>query len=433
MPSSRTSLPLAAPARPERVLLSEPMKRYRCNQKGCCCRGWDIPFKLDDFIRLYEHLPEPERSELGAGLDLVVDEAPPGTMQADQPIDLLLKSLKLKGVGDDRACRFVDASGGCKVHAAQGISALPDICVNFPAQGFRDEESGQVELYWDPVCPEVSRIFAEEDGPIALGAVERAGDAPAGEMGWHDPGFAQRVANAREPLRAHVGGVSLSRAQLDTVRAESLRALGDRGRATWETLADVLCGFRALTPENASAFRARPPDDLEGFQRYLGGCIGAHGAPLLFWSMRKMERFVFAIDLKPLIADPRALLAGLERWGDALDRRYFPHEESLRPFFSRYLQHRAAMLYINQEGELREAADTLALLFGAALRYAGALAEALDRPVDPAIAQAAVSAAEYLYRSLQFVPEALPWYASAEARAARPAAGAASLHSPGEP
>ena len=46
---------------PSSVQLSEPMRRFQCNQKGCCCSGWDIPFRLEDFLRLHERLPEEER------------------------------------------------------------------------------------------------------------------------------------------------------------------------------------------------------------------------------------------------------------------------------------------------------------------------------------------------------------------------------------
>ena len=42
---------------PSSVQLSEPMRRFQCNQKGCCCSGWDIPFRLEDFLRLHDHLP----------------------------------------------------------------------------------------------------------------------------------------------------------------------------------------------------------------------------------------------------------------------------------------------------------------------------------------------------------------------------------------
>jgi len=431
MASTRVSLPLVqSQQRPTRVVLSEPMLRYRCNRKGCCCRGWDIPFKLDDFVRLFEHLSEEERGELGAGIELLVDEAPEGATE-----DLLLRSLKLAGVGEDRHCRFCESDGGCKVHAKYGISALPDICVDFPAHGFRDAESGEVELYWDPVCPEVVRLFAEEDGQLGLGTVETpagaelsssasaSSSANAGanlEMGWHDPGFAQRVANAKEELVAHVEGVRVSRAELEHIRGSSIRALGDRSRPTWEQLASVLNGFRALAPGRAMEFEAKAPDDLEAFQNYLGGCIGAHGPPVLLWALEKMERFVHAIDLKPILAERTKLVAGLAAWGDALDQWYFPQEEALRPIFSRYLQHRFGMPYANQEGNLREAADTIALLFSAALRYAGGIAAALERPVDSGIAQAGIAAAEYLYRTLHFSAEILPWYASADGRARAP-------------
>jgi hypothetical protein len=131
-----------------------------------------------------------------------------------------------------------------------------------------------------------------------------------------------------------------------------------------------------------------------------------------------MERFVHAVDLKPLLKEPHTLLAALDNWGDALDAHFIPYEQSLRPIFSRYLQHRFATLYTNQDGELREAADTIALIFGASLRYAGAIAQALNRPLDNEIAQAGIAAGEYLYRTLQFIPEAVPWFASAEGRPA---------------
>jgi len=38
--------------------------------------------------------------------------------------------MKLEGVGDDRACRFLASEGGCSVHARFGLPALPDLCVD---------------------------------------------------------------------------------------------------------------------------------------------------------------------------------------------------------------------------------------------------------------------------------------------------------------
>ncbi len=76
------------------------MRRFRCNQKGCCCRGWEIPFRLEDFLRLHEHLPEEARAELKHGIELVL-EAGEGKQG-----ERILHSLKLDGVEEDRACRF---------------------------------------------------------------------------------------------------------------------------------------------------------------------------------------------------------------------------------------------------------------------------------------------------------------------------------------
>src|SRR5438309_923353 len=67
--------PRDAPALPAlTVRLSEPMLRFRCNQKGCCCSGWDIPFRLEDFLRLHDRLPDGERAALRRGIQLVLEK-----------------------------------------------------------------------------------------------------------------------------------------------------------------------------------------------------------------------------------------------------------------------------------------------------------------------------------------------------------------------
>src|SRR2546429_6571718 len=103
--------PRKAPPPPaSSVRLSEPMLRFRCNQKGCCCSGWDIPFRLEDFLRLHEHLPEDERANLGRGIQLVLDA------EKGSDGERVLRSLKLEGVGEDRACRFLEPAGACGGH-----------------------------------------------------------------------------------------------------------------------------------------------------------------------------------------------------------------------------------------------------------------------------------------------------------------------------
>src|SRR5436305_695483 len=147
------------------VLLSEPMVRFRCNEKGCCCSGWNIPFKLEDFLRLHEHLDEGDRAALTKQLKLVLE--PPKKGQAIDDGEQVLHSLKLTGVGDDKHCRFLEPGGGCGVHAKYGLEALPDLCVDFPAFSYVQPE-GAVEMFFDPVCPEVLERLDESDEPLRL-------------------------------------------------------------------------------------------------------------------------------------------------------------------------------------------------------------------------------------------------------------------------
>src|SRR2546428_13480961 len=99
--------PRDAPAPPaSTVRLSEPMLRFRCNQKGCCCSGWDIPFRLEDFLRLHDNLPDGERAALRRGIQLVLGKGDPEGEQ-------ILHSLKPDGVGEARACRFLPPQGPC--------------------------------------------------------------------------------------------------------------------------------------------------------------------------------------------------------------------------------------------------------------------------------------------------------------------------------
>ena len=47
------------------VTLPETMRRYACNQQGCCCSGWRISFKPADLVRLRTHLTRSEADRLG--------------------------------------------------------------------------------------------------------------------------------------------------------------------------------------------------------------------------------------------------------------------------------------------------------------------------------------------------------------------------------
>ena len=377
-------------------LLSEPMRRFRCNQKGCCCSGWDIPFRLEDFVRLAEHLDDKDREEMSRGVQLVLESPTEGDPQQQQ----ILHSLKLAGVGDDKACRFLEPAGGCGVHARHGLAALPDLCVDFPAFSYLQED--HVELWFDPVCPEVLNQLDESEAPLELYTQEGA---------FGDDGFDLRVAHTADKLGARIGGDRLEQSDLEGIRNASVLALAEP-RPVWKSLAALLHAYRRLRIGNEAAFEAVEPEDPQPFLRFLFSCVGAHGASILAGSLGRYRRFIYAIDPAPLFARMPELLAHLEAWEPALEKWVAPHEDAIRPLAARWLAHRFGTPMIKGRGELRNAADDIAQLYGTSLRYAAAIAATLEVPVDRALYKVAIGAAEFFFRSLNLPREALPSFAA---------------------
>jgi Fe-S-cluster containining protein len=376
------------------VRLSEPMLRFRCNQKGCCCSGWDIPFRLEDFIRLHDHLGENERMALKKGIQLVLEK---GAREGEQ----VLHSLKLDGVGEDRSCRFLDAGGGCSVHARYGLDALPDLCVDFPAFGYVQGE--RVELWFDPVCPEVLERLDESDETLHVHEQQGA---------FGDPGLDLRVAHASDRLGGRIGKIAVDPAALDRIRVLSVEAFADPDRAVWRSLASLAHAYRRLEVGNEGAFEAVEPEDAQPFLRFLGDSIAAHGPDLLAKSVARYRRFIYAIDPEPLLHSNR-LEPALRDWQPALARWLPPAEAALRPLATRWLAHRFSLPMVKGRGELRESCDGIVHLYAASLRYAAAFAETLQRPLDRALYKVAIGSAEFFYRSLHLPRDVLPWFAAA--------------------
>jgi len=405
----RVSLKVVSPQRPPQqgdalpsaVLLSEPMRRFRCNQKGCCCSGWDIPFRLEDLLRLHENLPEAERAELTKGIKLVV-----AANEKGENGETILHSLKLDGVGPERACRFLEPAGVCRVHAKSGLSALPDLCVDFPAAGFHRDQ-GAVELWFDPVCPEVLERIDESDGPLALHRQQGV---------FADPMLDLRVAHASETMYGRIGKERVDWAALDRLRALSLAELGRTDRPAWHTLAVLADGFSRLKPDARGDCELVLDHQIDPapFLRFFYACLGAHGPDLLAASLVKYRRFVHAIDPAPLVEQRRALEAHLTQWEPAFEQWLAPQEELLAPLAARYLQHRFGTPMVKGRAELRAAADEIVHLYATAQRYAAAIGAVLARPVDRRMFQVALGASEFFFRSLRLPRESLPWFASRE-------------------
>ena len=401
---SRVSLNVIPPPRPEPVgstrppafvQLSEPMRRFQCNQKGCCCSGWDIPFELEDFLRLHDHLAPEERGDLTKGIRLILDQ--PNKETGEQ----ILHSLKLDGVGDDRACRFLAGDGGCGVHRKYGLSALPDLCVDFPAFGYRQDD-GRVEMWFDPVCPEVLEQLDESDEPLRLHRHE-------GFFG--DPGFDLRVAHTADPISGRVGQTKLEAAALDRIRAKSVEAFADPSRPVWRTLAALSHAFRRLNIGNEGAFDVVEPEDPQPFLGFLKDCVGAHGAEVLAGTVVRYRRFIWSVDPQPIVGS-LDLADHLQNWQPAFEKWLAPQDDALRPLAARWLAHRFGIPMIKGRSELREAADNIVQLYGTSLRIASALGAVLQRPVDRDLYKVAIGVSEFFYRSIHLPREALPWFAS---------------------
>ncbi|MFN2550175.1 MAG: YkgJ family cysteine cluster protein [Myxococcales bacterium] len=399
----KLSLNVVAPPReepvgsspPASVHLSEPMRRFQCNQKGCCCSGWDIPFRLEDFLRLHEHLPEEERGGLTHGIRLVLGQEK--TAEGEQ----ILHSLKLDGVGDDKGCRYLATDGGCGVHRRFGLSALPDLCVDFPALGYRRGD-GAVELWFDPICPEVLEQLDESDAPLRLHRQE------PGTFG--DAGLDLRVAHSSDRIGGRIGKHSLEWGPLDAIRAASVEAFA-ADRPAWRSLAAVVHAYRRLRIGNEGAFEAVEPEDPQPFLKFLGDSIAAHGADLLRATIVKYRRFIWSVDPAPIVESPD-LVRWLDEWQPAFEKWLAPSEESLRPLTARWLAHRFGTPMVKGRGDLREAADCIVHVYATSLRIAAAMGAVLRKPVDRDLYKAALGAAEFFYRSLHLPREALPWFAS---------------------
>ncbi len=382
---------------PSAVVLSEPMRRFKCNLKGCCCSGWDIPFRLEDFLRLNDHLQGAEKEDLTHGIKLIL-EGEPDEKTGQQILD----SLKLDGVGEDRACRFLAPDKGCSVHARYGPTALPDLCVDFPAFGYKQED-GRVELFFDPVCPEVLEQLDETDEPLRL-------FTQPGFFG--DEGLDLRVAHTEDTISGRIGKDKVALLALDRIRHSSVEAFATTGpeNPVWRPLAALAHAFRRLRIGNEGVFEVVEPEDPQPFLVFLFECIGAHGADLLAATAFRYQRFVWSIDPKPLLVP--ALAENLQDWKPAFERWLEPQEELLRPLQARWLAHRFGTPMVKGRGDLREAADSIAHVYGTSLRFAAAYGAVLQRPVDRDIYKAALGTAEFFFRSLNLPRESLPWFSA---------------------
>jgi Fe-S-cluster containining protein len=372
--------------RPARlVTLPEPMRRYACNQQGCCCQGWRIPFKPHDLVRLGRYLP-PE--QLGTDLDVrrAISDTGDETVRDVSILDA------------EGRCRFLDADHkGCTVHATHGVEALPDICVDFPVASYALGDGA--EFFFDPVCPSVLDRLAESDDPLALV------DVPPSPS---DGGFSRRAAHARPTPVMRVGARLLGAEAFDRVRRTIVTSLQDGARTPVQHLHAIDAAYAEVA--RGDAFVLSYERDPRPYARFFQQRLAEHGAGTLARVFETYKRFLFSIPLDRKSGAWDEFQKHLRSWEPAMERWYTPTEQALHPMQRRYLAHRHAMPFLTLQGELHFAAGALVSMLATALRYAAAFGAVFRRPVDRNILKAALGTSEYVYRSLEISPSSLPWF-----------------------
>ncbi len=382
---------------PPEITMPAAMLSYACNLKGCCCQGWRIPFKPEDLARLAKHLPDDRHSEdLADGLIIVTEDD-------HRTID----HIRFEGVGDDDACRFLDPDGGCGVHREQGVDALPDLCVVFPAFTFVLGE--RFEAHHHGICPEVIEALARDPSPFATTTLP----APPDHLLERLRRGSSRL--GRPLIYGHDLGEEEGWEAVHALRAAIARACADEGRPALETLAAICTGLDEL---KASAdWRAFEPADAhdrvdpDRFLRYLVGAFGAFEPGMMatfFWKCRRfMLDHVFP-DLPPETWED--LEGPLLDWGPAVAARIEPVEPALRGLLLRYMGHRYFEAPTTAWPDLRESFGVVPLIVAQALRVAAASAHCRGRTAELADLKVGLTTAEYTYRNCRYPASALPWF-----------------------
>jgi Fe-S-cluster containining protein len=369
------------------VFLPAPLLDYRCNGKGCCCKGWGIPFKPSGLVRLAQALDEPERSaRLGWGLKVIVDHE-----------DARLEYFHLDRVDPDDRCRFLEAEGSCEMHRRFGTDALPDLCVNFPSVAYNAGDA--IELHWDTICPSVLDVLADPETPYLPQQLD-----PTAR-----PDLAIRARAPFDRPTLELGTTKLDWTALQHVRSIVLESLLDLERPTIEHIAAISYAFdRLCVSGEPQAFEITYDDPLEPFFDFLDASAAANAPRLLAWRWDRYKRFVWDFDRDhPGLGNLQAFFNG---WADPLETFMVPAEPALRPLLTRYLAHRYYSLFVRSQGRLRFTWGSVPHAYALAIRTAAALSGCLDRQTDLAIMKAGLGFADYHYRGLRIPPDALPWF-----------------------
>ena len=358
------------------VTLPETMRRYACNQQGCCCSGWRISLKPADLVRLRTHLTREEAEKLG---------------DAQGPLD----------AAEEGACRFLMSDGKrCEVHANHGVEALPDICLDFPVAPYPGSRG--VEFHFDALCPSVLDRIVDDPAPPVLVDVDES----------QDEAMHRRAANVWPAPELRVGAATISPEAFRSVREQILSHLGSDTETAADAMHAIDLAYASLAGGDAEAFAIGSQTVTPKYLRFLARCEAAHGAGTLVRVWEQYRRFVFDIRREGPGFDELATHLG--RFPEARARFYAPSEALLQPLLLRYVAHRHAMPFLTIQGRLHFAPGAVPHLVGTAIRCASALGGVFRRPVDRSMLKVALGWSEFVYRSLEVEPAALPWFGITE-------------------
>ena len=373
------------------VRVAESMTRFKCNEKGCCCQGWQISFDADDVYELAQVLPRHARETLLTGAQLSVE---PGTD--------LCTHIQLETVGKEAKCRFLEQRGSCRIHTTMGPEVLPNLCRVYPGFAYRVEADDPChsELHFDPVCPEVLERIDESDGPYTIQEI------PARDCDHVD----QRSRRTTVVPKVRLGELDLTLGALQPVRGAIIDVLNDRSTPAFTTLAWINYAMaKLLAGESPAGFRIEQRDDISQFDRYFDACVASHQAEVLGRFLRRYRRFVFAGDL------PDGSWEGVDEhlaydasWRHRLD----PMQSPLDGLIARYLAHRFFDVFDPSRGDSRLAFRYRSIAHGlaAAFRLTVGIAAWLNRPPDRDTLKVSIGASEYFFRSVPDLRDAMPWF-----------------------
>ena len=300
-------------------------------------------------------------------------------------------------VDEQGDCRFLDEDHKrCEVHAQYGVTALPDLCLDFPVAAFASRAGA--DFFFDPVCPAVLDRIVDDEGPVRIESVA---------MARADEAMRRRAVNRQRAPRLRLGVCELDEAQFDRIRRMVMASLENPAMPVWRHLHAIDAAFAelALGECDPDRFLLRYDRNPAPYLRYLERRIDDHHARTLERLWRRYHRFVFAIPREGPAFDD--LTAGLDEWRPAYERFVKNREAELRPVYLRYLAHRYFAPHLKIDGELHFAPGAVSHLFATSLRYASALASVMGRPADRATTKVALGAAEFVHRWLELSPGAL--------------------------